>query len=226
MQDEIFILVDKAVEGDKKALEELILSVQDMIFNLSLRMLGMPCDAEDIKRGFVQCTSDIMQNIDENILTEELKQSCTNVMLQCLEPESRVIYVLGIMFKLDSKICGEILDITPEAYRQRLSRIRKKVGRFLSEYCELSGTGKCSCQKRIGYAIQTHRLNPSNLEFNNLAKLDSEIVTQYTQSMEAIDRMSLIFAGLPQYGSPESIRNFVGMILNSENMKIIKGESI
>ncbi len=47
MQNEIFDLFDKAVEGDREALEELILSVKDMIYNLSLRMLGMPFDAED-----------------------------------------------------------------------------------------------------------------------------------------------------------------------------------
>ena len=30
------------------------------------------------------------------------------------------------MFRVDSRIAGDILGITPEAYRQRLSRVRKK----------------------------------------------------------------------------------------------------
>ena len=47
MQRQDFILVDCALSGDTKALEELLVSVQDMIYNLSLRMLGNPCDAED-----------------------------------------------------------------------------------------------------------------------------------------------------------------------------------
>jgi DNA-directed RNA polymerase specialized sigma24 family protein len=40
-------LVDKATSGDKNALEILIISVQDIVFNLSLRMLGTFADAED-----------------------------------------------------------------------------------------------------------------------------------------------------------------------------------
>ena len=40
-------LIEKAVAGDKKSLEEIILSVQDTVFNLSLRMLGSFADAED-----------------------------------------------------------------------------------------------------------------------------------------------------------------------------------
>lgn len=41
MRNESFELVDKAVEGNKDALGKLILSVNDMVFNLSLRMLGI-----------------------------------------------------------------------------------------------------------------------------------------------------------------------------------------
>ena len=45
--EELLELVDKAVSGDKKALETLIEGVQDIVFNLSLRMLGTFADAED-----------------------------------------------------------------------------------------------------------------------------------------------------------------------------------
>ena len=50
--------------------------------------------------------------MERSILAEELKMSCTNVLLQCLDAESRCIFVLGTMFKLDSRIAGEILDMT------------------------------------------------------------------------------------------------------------------
>ncbi len=45
--EELQALVDKATTGDKKALETLIAGVQDIVFNLSLRMLGTFADAED-----------------------------------------------------------------------------------------------------------------------------------------------------------------------------------
>ncbi len=40
-------MIAKAVSGDQEALETLLSGVQDMIYNLSLRMMGMPPDAED-----------------------------------------------------------------------------------------------------------------------------------------------------------------------------------
>lgn len=280
MQTEQYDLVDRAIGGDKQALEELLINIQDMVYNLSLRMLGSPHDAEDasqeiyiriitglsmfkkesafstwvyriasnhllnykksmfakmpplsfefygtdIEAGFIENSYDMRGGVDEDILAQELKMSCTNVMLQCFDPESRLIYVLGIMFKVDSKICGEILGITPEAYRQRLSRIRQKMAGFLGQYCGLASSEKCNCKKRIGYAIQSHRLNPANLEYFQLEQAENTVVAEYTRAMEEMDVQSLIFSELPKYRSPQIIKDFLQKILQSENMAIIRQE--
>lgn len=268
-------LIDSAICGNKKALEELLNSIQDMVYNLALRMLGNHHDAEDasqeifiriitglasfkkesvfstwvyriatnhllnykkslfskipplsfeyysadIKAGFVGNTYDLTGGVDEELLAEELKMSCTNVMLQCFDPVSRLIYVLGIMFKADSKICGEILEITPEAYRQRLSRIRQKMSGFLHEYCGLASSETCNCKKRIGYAIQNHRLNPANLEYT---KLQKEKIKEYKEAMEEMDAQSLIFAELPRYRSPQKVKDFLQGLLQSDHIAAIK----
>ncbi len=47
INEEMTELIDKAVAGDKESLELLIKNIQDMVFNLSLRMLGTFSDAED-----------------------------------------------------------------------------------------------------------------------------------------------------------------------------------
>ena len=46
-EKEMNIFIRRAVEGDKDALGTVLESVQDMVFNLSLRMMGMIEDAED-----------------------------------------------------------------------------------------------------------------------------------------------------------------------------------
>lgn len=278
MKTEQFELVDRAIGGEKQALAELLGGVQDLVYNLSLRMLGSPQDAEDaaqeiyvriitglssfkkrsafstwvyriatnhllnykksmfakmpplsfdvygadIEAGFIENRPDMMGGIDEDVLTEELKMSCTNVMLQCFDPESRLIYVLGTMFKVESKICGEILGITPEAYRQRLSRIRQTMAGFLKQYCGLASSEKCSCKKRIAYAIQSHRLNPGNLEYTRLEPTKNAIVWEYTQAMEEMDAQSFIFSELPKYYSPQAVKDFLHKILSSESMATIQ----
>ena len=159
--------VEKAVSGDRKALEELLTGIQDPVFHLSLRMLGSIPDAEDATqeillkvmthlssfRGESAFTTWVFRiavnhlkdykkhmfanhplsfeyygadidsgkekeipalspELDHDLLEQELKLSCTNVMLQCLDPESRCIFILGTMFQADSRIAGDILKIT------------------------------------------------------------------------------------------------------------------
>lgn len=279
MQHEEWQLVDLAVAGDKGALQRLLAGVEDLVYNLSLRMLGNPPDAEDAaqeilikvmtqlstfrkesafstwvyriatnylinckksmfaqhplsfedyakdtKAGFIPNTAALTRQVDEGILAEELKASCTNVMLQCLDPQSRCIYVLGVMFRADSKVCGEILGMRAEVYRQKLSRCRKTMAAFLGAYCGLSKTGGCNCRKRVGYAIQTHRLDPQDLAYSALQKLPGTATLGFTQTMEELDELSLIFAKLPRYRTPQNTKAFLTRLLASDRMSVLQTE--
>lgn len=51
--EELLALIEKAVAGDKESLETVLLSVQDLVFNLSLRMLGTFPDAEDASQDIL-----------------------------------------------------------------------------------------------------------------------------------------------------------------------------
>lgn len=269
-------LVDRAIAGDQNALEALLLSVQDLVFNLSLRMLGTFADAEDatqdillkvmthlstfrressfstwvfsiaanhlknykkhlfaqfplsfeyygddIKNGNIRDLPDLTQRVDRDLLAEELKLSCTNVMLQCLDTESRCIFVLGTMFQFDSRIAGEVLGITPEAYRQRLSRTRKKMAAFLEEYCGAYGRGQCRCKDRLNYAIQSRRLNPRQLDYTGADQIPTQTLLTVKQAMEDMDDLSQQFFFCKSYKAPERTKRFVQALLDSPQLSAI-----
>ncbi|MDE7017619.1 MAG: RNA polymerase sigma factor [Lachnospiraceae bacterium] len=276
-KEELQELVNNAVAGDKKSLEELIVSVQDIVFNLSLRMLGTFADAEDatqdillkmithlssfrgesafttwvfrialnhlknyqkhmfakhplnftfygedIENGNIRDVPDLTQNVEKQILAEELKMSCTNVMLQCLDTESRCIFILGTMFHLDSHIAGELLDMTPEAYRQKLSRIRKKMADFLSAYCGEYGSGKCHCADRVNYAIQNHRIHPMQLDYMTAVEIPVQTMVDVKNAMEDIDDLSQDFSFCKAYRSTEHMKQMIQEFLDSTKFSVVK----
>ena len=100
----------------------------------AMRSLNFDFYGNDIRYGHSD-NEELLLGLNQEQLAEELKMSCTNVMLQCLDPETRCIFIIGTMFKIDSKIAGEIFEISPENYRKKLSRARSKMAKFLSEYC-------------------------------------------------------------------------------------------
>ena len=259
-------LVQRAANGDRAALEETLAGVQDLVFNLSLRMLGTFHDAEDasqdilvkvmtrlssfrgdsafdtwvfriavnhlrdykkhlfaqrplsfefygedIRSGRAADAPDLTGGVDSSLLAQELKLSCTNVMLQCLDPESRCAFILGTMFHLDSRDAGDILDLTPEAYRQRLSRARRRMADFLSDYCGEYGNGTCRCADRVNYAIQNRRIAPDRLEFT--AARPSETALEVTAAMEELDGLAQQFSFCRLYQSPERLKGMLREIL-------------
>ena len=275
--EELQALVDKATAGDKEALETLVTGVQDIVFNLSLRMLGTFPDAEDatqdillkmithlssfrgdssfttwvfriavnhlknykkhmfaqyplsfeyygddIENGKIQDVPDLTQNVEKDILAEELKMSCTNVMLQCLDTESRCIFILGTMFKIDSRIAGDILEMTPEAYRQRLSRIRRKMADFLEQYCREYGGGRCKCKDRVNYAIQNHRINPKQLDYTAAEEISVQTMMDVKNAMEDIDDLSQDFSFCKPYQSPERTKHLIQEFLKSTQLSIVQ----
>ena len=257
-KEELQLLVDQATAGDKKALETLVADMQDMVFNLSLRMLGTFADAEDavqdillkmithlssfkgdssfttwvfriavnhlknykkhmfahyplsfeyygddIEKGKIQDVPDLTQNVDKNLLAEELKMSCTNVMLQCLDVESRCIFIL-------------------EAYRQRLSRVRRKMANFLGQYCGEYGDGRCRCKDRVNYAIQNHRINPLQTDYMTASEIPMETMMDVKHAMEDIDDLSQDFSFCKPYRSPERTRHLIQEFLDSTQLSIIQ----
>ncbi len=275
--EELQALIGKATAGDKKALEALVAGVEDMVFNLSLRMLGTFPDAEDatqdillkmithlssfrgesafttwvfsiavnhlknykkhmfaqhplsfeyygedIENGNIRDVPDLTQNVEKEILAEELKMSCTNVMLQCLDPESRCIFILGTMFQVESRIAGDILEMTPEAYRQRLSRIRKKMAEFLGQYCGEYGGGRCKCKDRVNYAIQNHRINPLKLDYTKAAEISLETMMDVKHAMEEMDDLSQDFSFCKPYQAPERTKHLIQELLESTQFSIIR----
>jgi RNA polymerase sigma factor (sigma-70 family) len=272
--------IEMALGGDREALGTLLAEVHDLVFTLSLRMLGTIADAEDasqeiiikimtnlssfrressfstwvyrvavnylinckklmfsqrplsfeiyggdIGNGFIDELPDEAAQVDRNLLAEELKLSCTNVMLQCLDPESRCIYILGTMFRFDSRTAGDLLNLSAENYRQKLSRAKKSMADFLSSYCGLSGTGMCDCKKRIGYAVRQRRLNPGKLEYTRLDQLDGGLLLDIKNQMESLDDLSAVFSDLPKYKAPNTAQAFLKNLLKSPQMQKIQTAS-
>ncbi|MDW3191008.1 MAG: RNA polymerase sigma factor [Cytophagales bacterium] len=105
-------------------------------------------------------------NPEKQVILKEVKYSCTAGMLMCLSREQRLIYVLGEIFELDHLIAAEILSISKENFRQKLSRARHQLLQFMSEKCGLiNQQNPCRCNKKARAFIDQGIVNPSNFLF-------------------------------------------------------------
>jgi len=215
-------LVELARAGDAAAIEALVRRHQAFVFNLAIRMLYCPQDAEDatqeiliklvtklstfegrsrfrtwlyriatnhllnMKRGrmepLVMSFADYGRGLDEaaeldlpdprevpvdvRLLVQEARIGCTSGMLLCLDREQRLAYVLGEILGLTDTAAAEILDLSRDAFRQRLARARRDLHSFLAGQCGLMNKANpCRCEKKTRAFIQAGHIDPKNLLF-------------------------------------------------------------
>lgn len=202
----------KAIAGDKDALNLLVTVLKGDLFGLALRMLCNREDAEDatqeilirivtrlsqfdyrsklktwayrvavnyildVKKSAVErlhltfdhLADDLIGGLSEtappeaeqSLLVEEVKIGCSMGMLQCLDRDHRLAFILGEVMEMQGPEGAEILEISPELFRKRLQGARAAMLRFMKSYCGLaSDEAPCRCNRQIPAALQTGRIN-------------------------------------------------------------------
>lgn len=133
------------------------------------QQLSFEIFSEDISEGLA-FGDEITDQQDAGLLAEEVKIGCSLAMLQCLDVESRITYILGEILELDSTEGSYIQEVSAETFRKRLSRARAKINEFTKVNCGLvNKQNQCRCEKRVAYAISKKRVNPDNLLFASSA---------------------------------------------------------
>ena len=218
------LLIQSALLGNRKSLEELIYRHQAWIYNIALRMVFYPQEAEDVtqevlikiltklstfrgessfrtwvyrivvnhvlnmkkslgeKRHFdnfddywkaIERTPDMelphqsTYSVEMKTIVNEVKVSCMSGMLLCLDREQRLIYILGVIFQITDTIGAEILGISRDNFRQKLSRARKQIFNFMHDKCGLMNKNNpCRCEKKTKSLIDSGYVNPEKLLFN------------------------------------------------------------
>ncbi len=268
MTHNLEIWVERAQNGDQKALEQVIHTVKDQIYNLSLKMLLFPEDAQDATQEVliriitslstfqgqskfttwvyrVTCnylftlkgkqsgkfamsfeqygdfidrgqSHEVMatENAGElKMLEEEVKISCTQGMLLCLDPASRLTYVLGDILELNSFEGAEVLNISPQTFRKRLSRSRSKVRSFVRGKCGLiNQSNSCRCHKKIDYLVNQGLVDPKKLRFSKRLRDRS---LDYIKSIDEVQREWLLIRSNPQLEAPPVIEREIKQLLKS-----------
>lgn len=101
-----------------------------------------------------------------DLILEEVKLQCFQGMLLCLNRRRRLAFILGEIFGLAASEGAEIMDLSPENFRQLLSRGRRQVYSFMRGRCGLvKKKNRCQCHLKAQTMINSEELVPDKLRF-------------------------------------------------------------
>ncbi len=99
---------------------------------------------------------------------EEAKVACMAGMIMCLDREQRLTYIIGDVFEIDHNLGAEIFEITPDNFRQKLTRARKDLYQWMHNRCGLvNNNNSCSCPKKTKGFIEKGYVNPENFKWHS-----------------------------------------------------------
>lgn len=260
--------------GERHALERLVLRHQAWIYNIVMRMVYDHHEAEDLtqeilvkvitkldsfqgrsnlrtwiyriatnhifnaKKGSIEkmvntfgqygdeldsiidsSLSDINTNQAElELMVEEARISCIHGMLLCLERNQRMIFILGEILKVDSQTGSEIMEISADNFRQRLSRSRKELFSFMNQKCGLvNKDNPCRCSRKTKGFIELGIVNPKQLVFSegHINKVQ-QIAPSALNEADQIEELSYIeeFQNTP-FVQPRSHIDMLKSVLSS-----------
>jgi RNA polymerase sigma factor (sigma-70 family) len=158
--------------------------------------------AAELDEGLSDVPVDTEWPADRATLLEEVKVGCMLGMLTCLDRESRLAYVLGEILELDGPEASAILDITPTAFRKRLSRARSALIAFTRAKCGLVRTeNACHCVRRLPDVVRRGRVQPDALVFADAQK--AAALPDVLEKVRALDEMRRTAALYQTHSEPQ-----------------------
>jgi RNA polymerase sigma factor (sigma-70 family) len=124
------------------------------------------------------------------LLVEEARIGCMTGMLICLDRRQRLAFILGEYFGVTGEVGGEVMEVSPENFRQLLSRARRDLYQFMNEKCGLVNTANpCRCAKKTRSFMQAGYVDPNRLEFTRgrLASV-SDVAPHRLNELETLER--------------------------------------
>lgn len=183
------------------------------------QMVSFEVFEQDLRQGL---SDDPYEGEDRERLLEEVKFSCTAGMLICLDRPHRIALILGMIFKVDSKEGGKILNISPTAFRKRTSRARRKLTHFLRDNCGLvNPANSCHCHRKLQYAMVMKRIEPDDLRYAG-RDTGGSLVANAIEEMEALNELADLYDTHPvQAAPPEVSRAILALLGGDERFDIV-----
>jgi len=148
----------------------------------------------------------------EALLEVEMRSACTQALLMALDRAHRIVFVLAVVMEVSSREGAQILDISPDAFRKRLSRSRRRVTDYLRTNCGLfDEDNPCSCAVLAAGRVRQGWLNPNLPLFVSEAEPgESPIVLRdYMKELDELGKVSAMFNAVP---AMESLVDFASQI--------------
>jgi RNA polymerase sigma factor (sigma-70 family) len=143
-----------------------------------------------------------IERAEDAILVQQVKLGCGRAMLQVLDDDLRVAYVLGEILEVPGPEAARAVGISPAAFRKRLSRARERVNATLRGTCGVvDPDAACRCHRRVGRARALGRLEGPD----RAGRVDVPALRRQVSALSELARSRAFYRADPSVSPPGSL---------------------
>jgi RNA polymerase sigma factor (sigma-70 family) len=185
--------------------------------------------ADGLDRGMAFAASRAEPSAEDAALAFEVFVSCTQRLVSALDTDERIAYVLGDLCDIGGDEAAQILQITPAAFRQRLSRARRLLAGFFDQHCGVAkATNPCRCAKQVPAARAMNYVSETRLTFTRhavefpAARLTPDEVSRTVEELSSIVCAARILRSQGQFAAPHGLVATIREMLDSGRYRILQ----
>jgi hypothetical protein len=158
--------------------------------------------------------------VEVPLLVEEAKNGCTMGMLLCLDRKQRLVFTLGAILGASDAVGGEVLEMTPDNFRQCLARARRDLHSFMNHQCGLvNKDNPCRCAKKTRGFIEAGHVDPRNLLFvpQHVERVRDVAPAMVLEIEDIVERQHIaIYRDHPFFQPPDQVGWLRGMLESAD----------
>jgi RNA polymerase sigma factor (sigma-70 family) len=173
---------------------------------------------EMVDQGLEYGRSNPSHEAERGLIVKETMIVCLQAVLLCLDRKLRLTFILGHVFETNSVDGAQMLDITPAAFRKRLSRARELVRDFMKKKCGLfNSKNPCRCAEQIAFEEKRGMINTKRLLFaTHPSKGNKEMPNpDQLRLMDEFQRLAALFRSHPDYVAPTGLMEYLKAALRT-----------
>lgn len=147
--------------------------------------------------------------LEDQVLVTEAKLACTSRLILGLDRDHRLAFILGEILELSAEEGGSVLEISPEAFRKRLSRGRERMARFLDGHCGVANPANpCRCARQAARFKRLGHLEQPVWTCLPTAEADAGDPGR-VKELDAVGAALGVLRSHPRYAAPERLGHLV-----------------
>jgi RNA polymerase sigma factor (sigma-70 family) len=175
---------------------------------------------QQLSTGWQESQSDVLQHL----FVEEIRTSCLQGLLLCLDREHRLAYLLADVFDVTSEQGAAILDVSPVAFRKRLSRARERIQGFLARNCALiDPKNRCRCERFLASYLEAGSLDQDRVVFakHPCRTAHGEDPLKYVKEIDELNRIAFLYKRYPDFQTPTGLIENIRDLLDSRKYELL-----